>query len=80
VDLEATISPALAKILRDSPLSDDMEIVEAGGVLTLRATVRDTWALRTWILGHAENLAVLKPVSLRRDLKLRTRAAAAQYA
>jgi predicted DNA-binding transcriptional regulator YafY len=80
VNLEATISPALAKILRDSPLSDDMQIVEANNVLTLRATVRDTWALRTWILGHAENLTVLKPLSLRQDLSLRTRAAAAHYA
>jgi len=79
VDLQATISPALGKILRDSPLSDDMQILDADGVLTLRATVRDTWALRTWILGHAENLAVLKPASLRSDVKLRTRAAAAQY-
>jgi predicted DNA-binding transcriptional regulator YafY len=79
VHLEATISPALGKILRDSPLSDDMQIVDANAALTLRATVRDTWALRTWILGHAENFAVLKPLSLRQDLALRTRAAAAQY-
>jgi predicted DNA-binding transcriptional regulator YafY len=80
VGLEATISPALSKILRDSPLSEDMRIVDRDGMLTLHATVRDTWALRTWILGHAENLAVLKPVNLRQDLALRTRAAAAQYA
>jgi predicted DNA-binding transcriptional regulator YafY len=80
LDLEATISPALGKILRDSPLSEDMQIVDADGSLTLRATVRDTWALRTWMLGHAENLAVQKPLSLRQDLALRTRAAAAQYA
>ena len=80
VNLEASLSPALAKILRDSPLSDDMQILEAEGVLTLRATVRDTWALRTWILGHAEHLTVRKPLKLRQDLELRTRAAAANYA
>jgi predicted DNA-binding transcriptional regulator YafY len=80
MDLEATISPALGKILRDSPLSDDMRIVDQGGVLTLHARVRDTWALRTWMLGHAENLAVQKPLNLRQDLALRTSAAAAQYA
>lgn len=80
IALEATISPALGKTLRDSPLSDDMQIVDRRGVLTLRATVRDTWALRTWILGHAENLAVLKPAGLKQNLALRTSAAAAQYA
>ena len=78
--LEATISPALGQILRDSPLSDDMQIVDAKGGLTLRAGVRDTWALRTWILGHAEHLTVLKPVSLRHELARRTSTAAAQYA
>ena len=45
-----------------------MRIVETDAVLTLHATVRDTWALRTWILGHAENLTVVKPSSLRKDL------------
>jgi predicted DNA-binding transcriptional regulator YafY len=80
MDLEATISLALHKILRDSPLSEDMRIVDTDAVLTLHAKVRDTWALRTWILGHAENLTVLKPSSLRKDLARRTRAAAAQYA
>jgi len=79
VDLEATISTALYKILRDSPLSEDMKVVEAGGVLMLRATVRDTWALHTWILGHAEHISVLQPVALRRALGKRIRAAADQY-
>jgi predicted DNA-binding transcriptional regulator YafY len=79
VELEATISTALYKILRDSPLSEDMKVAEDGGVLMLRATVRDTWALHTWILGHAEHIGVLQPVPLRRALAKRIRAAAAQY-
>jgi predicted DNA-binding transcriptional regulator YafY len=79
VGLEATISTALYKILRDSPLSDDMRVADIGGVLTLSATVRDTWALHTWILGHAEHISVLQPVPLRRALAKRIRAAADQY-
>jgi predicted DNA-binding transcriptional regulator YafY len=79
VVLEARISQAHYKILRDSPLSDDMRVVEHGGVLTLKATVRDTGALHTWILGHAENISVLRPMALRRELARRIRAAAEQY-
>jgi predicted DNA-binding transcriptional regulator YafY len=79
VGLEATISTSLYKILRDSPLSDDMRVADIGGVLTLSATVRDTWALHTWILGHAEHISVLQPVPLRRALAKRIRAAADQY-
>lgn len=56
-----------------------MRVNENGGVLTLRATVRDTWALHTWILGHAEHISVLQPVPLREKLAARIQAAAAQY-
>jgi predicted DNA-binding transcriptional regulator YafY len=56
-----------------------MRVAEIEGVLTLSATVRDTWALHTWILGHAEHISVLQPVPLRRALAKRIRAAADQY-
>jgi predicted DNA-binding transcriptional regulator YafY len=79
VRLEATIGGKLEKTLHDSPLSEDMRIYEAGGLLTLTASVRDTWALRSWILSHAENIQVLAPPSLRNDIVKRMRAAAAQY-
>ena len=57
-----------------------MRIDSAGGVLTLTASVRDTWALRSWILSHAENIQVRSPESLRTDIAKRMKAAAAQYA
>jgi predicted DNA-binding transcriptional regulator YafY len=79
VRLEATIGGGLEKTLHDSPLSEDMRIYEAGGLLTLTASVRDTWALRSWILSHAENIQVLAPPSLRNDIVKRMSAAAAQY-
>jgi len=79
IRLKATISPELNKILRDSPLSTDMRIEEKDGTLALTATVRDTWALHSWLLGHAENICVLQPLNLRKQLTERLRAAAAQY-
>jgi predicted DNA-binding transcriptional regulator YafY len=80
VRLRATISRELYKILRDSPLSEDMQVADKDGVLTLSATVRDTWALHSWILGHAENICVLQPMTLRKALAERLKGAAAQYA
>jgi predicted DNA-binding transcriptional regulator YafY len=79
IQFKARISPQLYKILRDSPLSDDMRVVERDGVLTLSATVRDTWALHSWILGHAENVMVLEPAGLKASLSARIQAAAAAY-
>jgi predicted DNA-binding transcriptional regulator YafY len=80
VHLKARISPELYKILRDSPLSGDMQVAEEQGALTLSATVRDTWALHRWILGHAENICVLQPLALRKALAERLKGAAARYA
>jgi predicted DNA-binding transcriptional regulator YafY len=80
IQLRARISPELHKTLHDSPLSTDMTIVaDKEGTLTLTATVRDTWALHTWILGHAESLCVLQPIDLRRALAERLKEAATQY-
>ena len=79
VRLTATISSTLNNILRDSPLSEDMRILEKNGVLTLSATVRDTWALHSWLLGHAENICVLQPLSLRQVLADRLKMAAKNY-
>jgi len=79
IKLKARISAPLSKILRDSPLSDDMKMVDRDGMLTLTATVRDTWALHSWILGHAENVVVLEPAGLKSALSARIKAAAAAY-
>ena len=57
-----------------------MKIVESGGQINLSATVRDTWALHTWILGHAEHINILGPGLLRAALAKRIRASADSYA
>ena len=80
IELKALISTELYRILRDSPLSDDMRMVEVGGRVTLSATVRDTWALHTWVLGHAEHISILEPEPLRTALAKRIRASADLYA
>jgi len=79
IKLKLRITVPLYKTLSDSPLSDDMRVTEKAGVLTLTATVRDTWALHSWILGHAENVVVLEPSSLRDELRARIQEAATAY-
>ena len=79
IRLRATISGALRNILQDAPLSADMQILERGDVIHLSATVRDTWALHSWLLGHAENICVLQPLALRERLSRRLKEASAQY-
>ena len=56
-----------------------MRVVDHAGVLTLTASVRNTWALHSWILGHAENVLVREPLALRKSLSARIKAAAAAY-
>ncbi len=79
IRLTAIISTGLRNILQDSPLSDDMRIVERGAELRLTATVRDTWALHSWILGHAENISILQPSALRESIGTRLKHAAFHY-
>lgn len=77
--LRARITPELARILRESPLGEDMSIEERDGALMMSARVRDTWALVSWILGHGENIEVLAPVALRRRVAERLQRAARAY-
>ena len=79
IRLKATISDALTRTLRDTPLSEDMNLATRAGRQVLTATVRDTWALHSWILGHGENIRVLEPPALRAEIARRTSAAAAAY-
>jgi len=80
IRLKATVTTALAKILRDSPLSEDMTLTPSEDDWALQATVRDTWSLHSWLLGHGENIRVQQPASLRDLVSRRLQAAASQYA
>lgn len=80
IKLRAQISPALARHLTETPLSTDMQLRERGDHVQLSASLRDTWALRWWILSQGANFVVQNPVVLKRDLLEAHRAAAAAYA
>lgn len=80
VAIKAKVSEELCRILRDTPIGKEMRLAgPSGGRFTLTTTVRDTWALHTWILGHAEHIEIEKPAKLRQLIQSRLVAAGKQY-
>ena len=73
--IEAQISPYLARVLAETPLSTDQKI--EGDRLT--ATVLDTWQLKWWILGQGDGIEILQPVALRTEIFEALDSAANQY-
>jgi predicted DNA-binding transcriptional regulator YafY len=73
------VSEDLAKILRETPLATQQRIKTVGDAIVVEAAVRDTPALRKWILGHGPAVEVLAPAGLRAGIKAKIMAAAAAY-
>ena len=65
IRLEAWITEGLARLMRETPLSPDMEISPLPDGATLTATVADSWELRWWILSHAGSIRIDRPHSLK---------------
>lgn len=63
--LQAWISNALARLIRETPLSSDMALEAVEDGYRLSTTVNDSWQLRWWLLEQGENIAVIAPGQLR---------------
>lgn len=69
--LEARFSRSVAAILEETALSEDQAIEAAGqGWVKVTATVRDSKQLRMWLLGFGNQVAVLGPESLRKEIQV----------
>ncbi len=68
IQLKAWASTELVRLLRETPLSEDMALQVTEDGYTLTATVQDTWQLRWWALSHAGSLVVLEPAEIRSEL------------
>lgn len=79
IALQAWINEDLARQLRETPLSSDMQLEseEAGHRLT--ATVQDSWQLRWWLLSQAGSIAVREPLALREELVRQLKAGLAAH-
>lgn len=77
--LSALVSPALAKILEETPLSEDQKLKADGDQMKLTATVADSWQFTWWLLSHGASIEVLAPVALRKKIGGILADAAARY-
>jgi len=76
ITLVAWVNDNLARLLTETPLSEDMELEAIGSPddgYRLSATVNDSWELRWWILSQAGALKVESPEELQADILGRLR-------
>jgi predicted DNA-binding transcriptional regulator YafY len=70
VKLEAEFYRGVARHLQESPISEDQSIHDVDeDNFILRATVPDTLELRLWLKSFGDEVAILKPVALRREFR-----------
>lgn len=79
IRFEAMVAESLATLLRETPLSEDMEIQEGENGFLLTCTVIDSWQLHWWILSLGDEIEVLAPKELRKKIAQRLRDAAGVY-
>jgi predicted DNA-binding transcriptional regulator YafY len=65
IKLKASVSEYLARILQETPLSEDMVITERNGKYLLSCTVANTGQLLWWILSLGDGIEVLAPKKFR---------------
>ena len=79
IRLSAWVSPWLAKILEETPLSADQKLTYPEEKIKLAATVSDSWQLTWWLLSQGPGIEVTAPVALRRKIGGQLAKAAARY-
>lgn len=80
IRLQAWVSDALARRVREAPLSADMRLTALDQGHRLHASLNDSAQLRSWLLSQGEALVVEQPPALREHIAQRLREAAARYA
>lgn len=73
ITLEAWVNEGLLRLLRETPLSADMETMTSEDGGWIRAKVADSWELEWWLLSHTGSIAVNEPQSLKQRLVQRLR-------
>jgi len=68
IQLEAWISEVLARLLQETPISDNMLLTPEEGGSRLTATVNDSWELKWWILSRAGSIRVVQPKELKDEI------------
>lgn len=80
IKLVVRFTPPAVEHLRETPLSLDQQIEpDQSGWVRVQATVPDTAQLRWWLLGFADQVEVLEPLSLRDEFMNTTQALCGIY-
>jgi predicted DNA-binding transcriptional regulator YafY len=79
IKLKAELNNELAKILGETPLSEDQKITQNSDTCTVTATVADTWQLRWWIMSQGVDIEILSPKALRKSIAESLKEAYEQY-
>jgi predicted DNA-binding transcriptional regulator YafY len=79
IKLRARVSNELAIYLAETPLAPEQDLIPRANHHELRATVRDSWQLRFWLLSQGPALTVLGPDGLRQSIADQLRRAAEAY-
>ena len=79
IRLKARVSPWLADILTETPLTADQRLEPVGEEFRLTATITDSWQLRWWILSQGAGITVLEPEALRKEIGGELRKCLANY-
>lgn len=79
IKLQAWVSESLARLLRETPLADDMLLEPGDDGYRLTATVSDSWQLNWWLLSQGDSVMVEQPVALRQKLLETLRGALQRY-
>lgn len=75
IQLKAWVSQGLARLLQETPISNDMLLVEEDEGSSVTATVNDSWELKWWILSHAGSIQIQQPQELRAEIYQRLQTA-----
>lgn len=79
IRLEARVSEHLATVLKETPIAPDQQVRLKDGVHWLKVRVRRSWQLHFWILSQGERLTVLRPKSLRDEVRSALQRALSPY-
>lgn len=80
ITLEAWVNTGLLRMLKETPLSEDMETMTSDDGGWIRAKVADSWQLEWWLLSHTGSITVVAPDSLKQRLVERLRRGLELYA
>ncbi|WP_343046969.1 WYL domain-containing protein [Pseudomonas akapageensis] len=79
IELHAWVSDGLARLIRETPLSNDMTLTALDYGHRMQATVSNSWQLRWWLLSQGDALIVERPQSLRVQIAETPSSAASLY-